>query len=45
MDKEKQSKDAHLLSLNRRSFSIEEEVEACCSCVSAVVTGGMMVVV
>jgi len=47
MDKEpqKQSRDAHLLSLNRRSFRIEEEAEVEASCVSAVVTGGMMVVV
>ncbi len=36
----------HLLSLNRRSFSVDaDEEEICCSCVSAVVTGGMMVAV
>ena len=37
----------HLLSLNRRSFKIDvdEDPDGCWSCVSEVVTGGMMVVV
>jgi len=34
---------AYLLSLNRRSFRMElVDEEACCSCESEVVTGGMM---